>query len=133
VRLWSVVDYTCLRVFEGHTASVLTVKFANKGMQLLSGAADGLIRLWTIRSGECENTFDLHSDRVWAIAVGSASTTPGKIVFSFTFYLMILSSTLIFVLAHYLNIHSHLHLFPMLQCYLSDHTHLFTTPSSILL
>jgi WD40 repeat protein len=33
----------------GHTASVLTVKFANKGMQLLSGAADGLIRLWTIR------------------------------------------------------------------------------------
>ena len=77
VRLWSVVDYTCLRVFEGHTASVLTVKFANKGMQLLSGAADGLIRLWTIRSGECENTFDLHSDRVWALAVGHTDTTEG--------------------------------------------------------
>lgn len=29
----------------------------------------GLIRLWTIRSGECENTFDMHSDRVWSIAV----------------------------------------------------------------
>ena len=78
MRLWSVVDYTCLRVFEGHTASVLTVKFANKGMQLLSGAADGLIRLWTIRSGECENTFDLHTDRVWAIAVGNTNSTPGK-------------------------------------------------------
>jgi WD40 repeat protein len=97
VRLWSVVDYTCLRVFEGHTASVLTVKFANKGMQLLSGAADGLIRLWTIRSGECENTFDLHSDRVWAIAVGSASTTPGKIESSSTFSLLItLLSTLLY-------------------------------------
>lgn len=78
VRLWSVVDYTCLRVFEGHTASALTVKFANKGMQLLSGAADGLIKLWTIRSGECENTFDLHADRVWAIAVGSGDTAAGK-------------------------------------------------------
>ena len=38
------------------------------GMQLISGSSDGLIRLWTIRSGECENTFDSHTDRVWAIA-----------------------------------------------------------------
>ena len=37
-------------------------------MQLLSGSADGLIRLWTIRSGECEATFDRHANRIWAIA-----------------------------------------------------------------
>ena len=31
VRLWSMADHTCLKVFEGHTASVLTVRFINKG------------------------------------------------------------------------------------------------------
>lgn len=35
----------------------------------MSGSADGLVRLWTIRTGECENTFDEHQDKVWAIAV----------------------------------------------------------------
>ena len=33
----------------------------------MSGSADGLIRLWTIRTGECENTFDAHTDKVWAL------------------------------------------------------------------
>jgi len=58
----------------GHTASVLTVRFVNRGMQLISGASDGLVRLWTIRTGECENTFDEHADRVWALAT---ATVPG--------------------------------------------------------
>ena len=40
-----------------------------RGLQLASCSADGLLRLWTIRSGECENTFDRHSDKIWAIAV----------------------------------------------------------------
>ena len=31
VRLWSMADHSCLKVFEGHTASVLTVRFINKG------------------------------------------------------------------------------------------------------
>ena len=113
VRLWSMADHSCLKVFEGHTASVLTVRFINKGkayshslhpsnpspspqtytlplisipvsiylckifqgMQLISGSSDGLVRLWTIRSGECENTFDSHTDRVWAIAT---MTIPAK-------------------------------------------------------
>jgi U3 small nucleolar RNA-associated protein 13 len=45
------------------------VKFINGGTQLVSGSADGLIRLWTIRSGECENTFDNHQDKVWTICL----------------------------------------------------------------
>ena len=68
LRLWSVSDYSCLRSFEGHTASVLCVKFMRKGMQLLSGSADGLLRLWNVSSGECINTFDNHEDKVWSLA-----------------------------------------------------------------
>jgi U3 small nucleolar RNA-associated protein 13 len=65
--MWSVVDHCLLRTFEGHTASVLAVKFVNRGSQLVSASADGLIRVWTIRSGECEATLDTHTDRVWAL------------------------------------------------------------------
>lgn len=36
-------------------------------MQLLSSGADGLVKLWTIRTNECVSTFDEHEDRVWAL------------------------------------------------------------------
>lgn len=39
-------------------------------MQLLSSGADGLVKLWNVRSTECLNTFDGHEDKVWAMTVG---------------------------------------------------------------
>lgn len=38
-------------------------------VQLLSVSSDGLMKLWTMRSQECEATFDEHNDRVWALAL----------------------------------------------------------------
>ncbi|KAG5188335.1 hypothetical protein JKP88DRAFT_267609 [Tribonema minus] len=69
VRLWSVSDFTCLKTFQGHTAGVLNCEFVSGGAQLLSGGADGLVKLWTIRTSECEGTFDRHNDRAWAMAL----------------------------------------------------------------
>jgi U3 small nucleolar RNA-associated protein 13 len=37
--------------------------------QLVSAGGDGLVKVWTIRSGECETTLDNHSDRVWSLAL----------------------------------------------------------------
>lgn len=34
---------------------------------MISSASDGLLNLWTIRNGDCENTFDVHEDKVWAL------------------------------------------------------------------
>ena len=39
-------------------------------LQLLSSGADGLVKLWNVRTTECLNTFDGHEDKVWAMAVG---------------------------------------------------------------
>jgi U3 small nucleolar RNA-associated protein 13 len=44
-------------------------------MQLMSGASDGLINLWTIRTGELQNTFDHHQDKVWSLEVASSTST----------------------------------------------------------
>lgn len=35
--------------------------------QILSGGADGLVKLWNVASGECVNTFDQHEDKVRAL------------------------------------------------------------------
>jgi U3 small nucleolar RNA-associated protein 13 len=40
-------------------------------MQLISAGADGLIKLWTIKSSECNQTLEHHESKVWAIAVSS--------------------------------------------------------------
>jgi U3 small nucleolar RNA-associated protein 13 len=37
--------------------------------QLVSAAGDGLVKVWTIKSGECETTLDNHTDRVWSLAL----------------------------------------------------------------
>ena len=52
------------QTFEGHTASVLKVAFITAGMQLVSVGGDGLMKIWTIKTGACVNTFDEHEDKV---------------------------------------------------------------------
>jgi hypothetical protein len=37
-----------------------------------AAGADGLMKLWNARTGECAGTFDAHDDRVWALASGGA-------------------------------------------------------------
>lgn len=74
MKLWSMTDYSCLRTFQGHTASVLSVTFVSAGAQLVSGGADGLVKVWTVRSDECEATLDAHTDKVWALTTAEAPT-----------------------------------------------------------
>eukprot|EP00287_Rhodomonas_sp_CCMP768_P020707 CAMPEP_0202820312 /NCGR_PEP_ID=MMETSP1389-20130828/9647_1 /ASSEMBLY_ACC=CAM_ASM_000865 /TAXON_ID=302021 /ORGANISM="Rhodomonas sp., Strain CCMP768" /LENGTH=265 /DNA_ID=CAMNT_0049492973 /DNA_START=1 /DNA_END=795 /DNA_ORIENTATION=- len=44
-------------------------------MQLLSTGSDGLMKLWTIKTSVCVNTFDHHTDKVWALAVAPSDDT----------------------------------------------------------
>lgn len=39
------------------------------GLQLISTGSDGLAKVWTIKSNECETTLDNHTEKVWALAV----------------------------------------------------------------
>lgn len=55
-------------------AGVLRVRFVGSGLQLLSSGSDGLIKLWTIRTNECESTMDGHDDKVWALDLSPCGT-----------------------------------------------------------
>lgn len=41
----------------------------------MSSGADGLVKLWTIRTNECEATMDGHTDRVWGLDVSADGKT----------------------------------------------------------
>jgi U3 small nucleolar RNA-associated protein 13 len=78
VKIWSLSDYSCLRMFEGHTNSVLKVVWfppperegstTNRGHLVASAGGDGLVKVWDPRFGECVSTLDNHTERVWALA-----------------------------------------------------------------
>lgn len=55
IKIWSLVDGSCLKTFEGHTASVLKCSFITRGTQLVSAGMEAdsrssnLDRLWILR------------------------------------------------------------------------------------
>jgi len=86
VKVWSLADYSCILTFEGHTNSILKVLWIpepkptdedggrnKRAVQVASAAADGLVKIWDVQSGEVACTLDNHTDRVWALAVKSAA------------------------------------------------------------
>ena len=80
VRIWSLLDYSCLMTMEGHTNSVLKVLWLpsstseeqrqhdKRGPLVASAGGDGLVKIWEAQTGECATTLDNHTDRIWALA-----------------------------------------------------------------
>lgn len=59
--------FVTLQTLEGHDSSVLRAEFISQGMQLVTAGADGLLKLWNIKTSECTATFDDHDGRIWAL------------------------------------------------------------------
>ena len=52
VDLWDLKRRRYVRTFEGHQGWVTSVAFNQDGTRLLSGAMDGVARLWNVNLGE---------------------------------------------------------------------------------
>lgn len=69
-RIYSLTNGNLLKVFSQDTMhGVLKVAFIRNGAQLVTIDASGLLKLWSIKYGNCLANFDEHSDRVWGLAV----------------------------------------------------------------
>ncbi|KAK4532543.1 hypothetical protein CCYA_CCYA12G3400 [Cyanidiococcus yangmingshanensis] len=75
VRLWK--HGQSLQTLEGHQASVWALLFLSE-TKLLSASADRTIRLWDIRTGQCEQSLQGHSDAVRALALIHTSARPAE-------------------------------------------------------
>ena len=49
-----------MRVFAGHDGAVLCGGFTCDGKKIVSGSADGSIRVWNPRKGQCSHAFLPH-------------------------------------------------------------------------
>ena len=58
LKLWDVTSGSCLRTFEGHTDSVMSVCLSTDGRFALSGGNDKTLKLWDVASGRCLRTFE---------------------------------------------------------------------------
>ena len=54
-------------------SSVLRVHWVSRGLQLVSSGSAGLIKLWEVKSAECNTTLDAHEDKVWALDVAESA------------------------------------------------------------
>jgi WD40 repeat protein/MinD-like ATPase involved in chromosome partitioning or flagellar assembly len=58
----------CPRLRQGHSSAVTGVAFSPDGRRLLSGGADGTLRLWDAESGQEIRAFAGHQGSVWSVA-----------------------------------------------------------------
>src|SRR5262249_62354057 len=72
VRLWDARTGKCLCVLEGHTDRVRSVAWSSDGRQALSGASNGVWRVWNIPSGPGAPTEYLSYTNAKVLMVGES-------------------------------------------------------------
>ena len=58
--MWNASDGALMQVFAGHSGSVSCGGFAPDGKSVATGSADGSLRVWAPRTGECVQLFQGH-------------------------------------------------------------------------
>lgn len=66
VMLWSALNGTALRTFQGHTGEVVSTEFSHSTRLLASASMDGTTKIFDIETGLALQTFDRHTDAVIA-------------------------------------------------------------------
>eukprot|EP01001_Neometanema_parovale_P006224 NODE_259_length_2814_cov_89.896693_g243_i0.p1 GENE.NODE_259_length_2814_cov_89.896693_g243_i0~~NODE_259_length_2814_cov_89.896693_g243_i0.p1 ORF type:complete len:889 (+),score=200.52 NODE_259_length_2814_cov_89.896693_g243_i0:59-2668(+) len=80
VKLWSTVDFNCLKTYQNDKGvGIYGVQFINAGIQLATTDAEGLLKLWVVKTAECVNAISGHSEEhttreVWACDVTADSS-----------------------------------------------------------
>jgi len=78
IRVWNLDNKICLVVLTGHTGYVNSLAIT-PGF-IISGSADGTIKCWSRRTGECNPTIKA-SDR-WVLATASHTNPDGSFLFA---------------------------------------------------
>lgn len=61
-------------------------KFITRGLQLVSVGADGLLKLWSVKTSECLKTFEHHDAKIWALIGMLKYLLAGLLLFLYLIY-----------------------------------------------
>lgn len=69
VRLWSLVSLSCVKTLQVDKTPVLQLAFFNAGTQIVTGNAEGVLRVWAVAASEAVWSAESHDEKVWALTV----------------------------------------------------------------
>ncbi|NXI18437.1 FBW10 protein, partial [Irena cyanogastra] len=74
IRCWNIHSGACVRTFTGHYA-VVTCLHSHQ-QHFVSGAGDGMVKVWSLKSGKCLRTL-MHNSPVWAVRMDTTHVVSG--------------------------------------------------------
>ncbi|XP_038013398.1 F-box/WD repeat-containing protein 10-like isoform X2 [Motacilla alba alba] len=74
IRCWNIHSGACVRTFTGHYATVTCLHSHQE--RVVSGAGDGMVKVWSLKSGKCLRTL-MHSSPVWAVRMDGTHVVSG--------------------------------------------------------
>ncbi|NXM80487.1 FBW10 protein, partial [Oenanthe oenanthe] len=74
IRCWNIHSGACVRTFTGHYATITCLHCHEEHM--VSGAGDGMVKVWSLKSGKCLRTL-MHSSPVWAVRMDGTHVVSG--------------------------------------------------------
>ncbi|XP_023794205.1 F-box/WD repeat-containing protein 10-like isoform X2 [Cyanistes caeruleus] len=73
-RCWNIHSGVCVRTFTGHYATVTCLDSHQE--HVVSGAGDGMVKVWSLKSGNCLRTL-MHNSPVWAVRMDGTHVVSG--------------------------------------------------------
>ncbi|NXR36763.1 FBW10 protein, partial [Zosterops hypoxanthus] len=74
IRCWDIHSGACVRTFSGHYATVTCLHSHQE--HFVSGAGDGVVKVWSLKSGKCLKTL-MHSSPVCAVRMDGTHVVSG--------------------------------------------------------
>ncbi|NXV22667.1 FBW10 protein, partial [Cepphus grylle] len=74
IRCWNICSGACMKVFNGHCGTITCLDFHEE--QFVSGARDGMVKVWSLESGKCLKTLK-HGSGVWVVKMDGARVVSG--------------------------------------------------------
>ncbi|XP_017694607.1 PREDICTED: F-box/WD repeat-containing protein 10-like isoform X1 [Lepidothrix coronata] len=74
IRCWNIHSGACMKSFNGHYGTITCLDLHKE--QFVSGAGDGMVKVWSLKSGKCLKTL-MHNSAVWAVKMDGTHVVSG--------------------------------------------------------
>lgn len=66
-RVWSLTDFSCIKILEGFNSAILKVKLYGNDTKLIAAGMNGVLKTWDIKRNAITGTYNIHTDKIWAL------------------------------------------------------------------
>uniref|UniRef100_A0A8C0EBC6 F-box/WD repeat-containing protein 10 n=1 Tax=Bubo bubo TaxID=30461 RepID=A0A8C0EBC6_BUBBB len=74
IRCWNIYSGACVKIFNGHCGTITCLDLYEE--QFVSGARDGMVKVWSLESGKCLKTLK-HNSAVWVVKMDGTRIVSG--------------------------------------------------------